>query len=1116
MSRHTAALLDDLDELPYRERMTTLAARARALAAAGRLDGVLADLRAGSTYHRFLAVTAAQVVGDRAGTAAALDDPHAAIRAVAVRVCLRAGWLTADDLHPLLADAPADLRRLVYRSLRSLRRPEVADRLVDAVRDRFGDAEAVALLPACGPDTVRRLLPLLDHALGGGAALAGRHAGVLLDHAEATLPGLDGSERSRWWAARAGALLGTAVGHPERVLTLLERHAPADGLPGDLTRYGVLAAASPARVLTLLTDPARAGWLGRATLPPALLRRLAALPPADLVTLARRLRADDARLAALLDALPPAARGTLYDAALADVETAAAIPSSAVMAVLPRRWREREARRVLTLERVRADEAAVRAWSAELPWPEASAALVPALRAADAGDRATAYELLLTAARRSDDPAAVAEAVARLVGLRNEQDPVRSAALATLATMARPLRADSRPVLATLVTDATHARDASTRTLSALGELACGVLRHHVDEPELLGWALDTLDALLGGHHLPPLGRLDHGLRRGQERVVLDRLLPWITAGTARGEFTPLFAVTRALGRRAWRLPALQELLHRATGPGNVSSVVRNAADLWLADPTPRGERVALLLAADSSVITFEAVWRTVCGRRTDLLDRVLLGPPPRGAFLPAGPRWVPGHPWHVDRWLPRHRRAYVDLQARVVRDAGQPMHARAAALARAARVPDAGRDLVLRYVDSANVTLAEAALGALPWTDRPEDALTTLLAHADDDRARVAMYAAGRAARFVAPSALLARLAGIALGRGRVTSRKEAVRLLGRHGPPEAVPLLRQVWQQPDQHRDVRAAVTSAARQRLHTPQSWAVLDLAVGGGREDTLAVLAAGPHEVPEPHRPRYAGLVVTACRSGDGVVSQAALTRLVQWARWAPDVTDLVVEALTDLDAHAGWPARSMLLGALLDLPHRPERAALDAALRRLVALDAADDDPGGPERDRPARRRIDAILRTVRVWTQRAGVDADLDPARDAARNLARHPGFVAGAAGLLTVLVRLDGRTPQHLVAELTELFELAAGRPALAAQLADALAGRVRRDAAVVDAGLLLAAARELAARGDAAGLPALALTRAGEPYGWSTPWRDLLRTLRGHPVADVRDAALALSMSR
>ena len=45
-------------------------------------------------------------------------------------------------------------------------------------------------------------------------------------------------------------------------------------------------------------------------------------------------------------------------------------------------------------------------------------------------------------------------------------------------------------------------------------------------------------------------------------------------------------------------------------------------------------------------------------------------------------------------------------------------------------------------------MNLVEAALAALAWTERPDEALPILLSHVDDDRARAAMYAAGRAAR--------------------------------------------------------------------------------------------------------------------------------------------------------------------------------------------------------------------------------------------------------------------------------------------------------------------------------------------------------------------------------
>jgi hypothetical protein len=96
-----------------------------------------------------------------------------------------------------------------------------------------------------------------------------------------------------------------------------------------------------------------------------------------------------------------------------------------------------------------------------------------------------------------------------------------------------------------------------------------------------------------------------------------------------------------------------------------------------------------------------------------------------------------------------------VALQEQVVADTGTGVRLRAAAIGTAARVPDAGRELVLRHLDDPEVVLAEAALEALARTDLPGEALPVLLRHAGGDRARVALYAAGRAARHVAPSLL-------------------------------------------------------------------------------------------------------------------------------------------------------------------------------------------------------------------------------------------------------------------------------------------------------------------------------------------------------------------------
>ena len=157
------------------------------------------------------------------------------------------------------------------------------------------------------------------------------------------------------------------------------------------------------------------------------------------------------------------------------------------------------------------------------------------------------------------------------------------------------------------------------------------------------------------------------------------------------------------------------------------------AAELWLDDPRTRAARAAALLREDPSAARLAAVWREVTGYSTDLLDPTLDGPP-----------------WHVRRWTPRQQRAYAEARAAVAADTELEQRSRAAALKNLARVPVAGRELLAGFLDAPEVPIAEAALGALPWTDRPDEALPVLLGYAGGDRARVALPAADRAARFV------------------------------------------------------------------------------------------------------------------------------------------------------------------------------------------------------------------------------------------------------------------------------------------------------------------------------------------------------------------------------
>jgi hypothetical protein len=1072
----TPQLLNSLDPLSYRERLRHVAGWART---APDRAGVCADLRGLGGYERHLALIASMVVHDDAGIEAALADPQPSVRAAALGAAARAGLL--GRVRP---DLSAMERRRIYRLLRRLRAPESADALIGWVRAEFGDEEAATVLPGCSEPVVRSLLPELEHAVDPETVMR-RHPGVFLERTEARLAAAGPEHRERIWTEVGFAVVD---GDPPTVLGLLERFAPRTRLPGGLTAYGRLAAHDPGRVMELLMAPDRAAWVARAALPPALLRRLAVLPVEQIIPLAKLVRNHDGMFAALLDSVAPAQRGTLYDGALSDVNTAEKMPSTPVMEALPEVLRIREATRVLGLPKVREHEDDIRWWSSFLAWPEASAALAEPLRSGDAGERAQAYTMLVSAARRSRDPEVVAELVERLARLRNEQDPVRSAALTALKSIARLLTAACAPGLTRITTDAVEARDGSFPTTAALSSLAADTLQHHVDAPELREWALLTIDLVGSAAQTPVLRRFDTVLRRGQEALVFDRLAGWVTAALERGHYGPLFALTGALRRRAWRVPGLQDLLLRATTRQNPEWAATRAIEWWLDNPRGRGDRVAQLLADDRTTVAIPIVWQTLCAARTDLLDLVL-DHPPRGRFVPDHLRWVPRWPLHAERWLPRQHAAYLRLQERAAADTEAGPRQRAAAIRAAAPIPELGRDLVLRYVDSPDVVLAEAALGALVWTDRPAEILPLLLSLAGDDRARVALYAAGRAVRFVPPSTVPGVLLPVLLDPGaKVTSRKAVARLVARYGPPRVMGELLDAYANPETHRDVRAAIVATARMRLDTAASWSILTTALHGSREERRAVLAADVATVAERHRPRYAALVVEACRAEDREVRRSAFQRAAGWARWAGDLTELVVARLVDLDVRTADVEVAHLL-------QTTGGRGLGLAFDRLAAL------------GEPGRRRIELLASGAAKWSRAAPLDADRSDPMAAARQLAARPSFAGTALRMLVALGRLDN---------LDELADRCAGRPLLGVRTAALVSTRMRELPYGIDADFVHPKARRLAGRGDlAGGLFAVELTRPGATFGWSGPWRELLLHLREHPDPDVREEAYGVDLT-
>ncbi|MFC9286491.1 hypothetical protein [Streptomyces sp. NPDC057052] len=1116
-------LLSALEPLPFPARLTLTARTALRLVEDGTLTPFLTELDGRGLYERRLAALAALVGRDAGFLAKRLADPDPVVAGYARRA-VRDLPVPDPAVEAAYDDAPAVLRQRLARLLAAGGRSALAERLVARLRAEWGDAEAARLLPACSPLFVARELPGLAHAVDGWTRLACRHPDPVLDHAEQTLAArAGGRQRDDWWRLHATTVVALAPLRPERVLTLLERHGPGSLPPALNNGLGPLVTADVERVIRWITSPDRQGQRHEPIPPPGVLRRLVRAEPASLVALGRHWLNRGGHFTALVKAIAPGRRSAFVDA-VAGAATHRN-PALSVLGLLPRERRWAEVRRAA------AEFDGAGYWWDDLdtlahgPIDEARPALLAAIGRSDADDRAGAWPLFVACATRDGGREAISELLVTAGRrLRNERDPVRAEALGALAeTHPRLFGSADAPLLDAIATDALNARDSSADTLTALRTLAVRLfVEHATDEAtDLRHWALRTLERITSRVGVPDFGALHRVLRRGQEHQVFEVLRPWLDAGAARADFRLLLGLAAALGPRAQRLPELQERLATALERGD-DETFRAAAQLWLAAPATRDERVAEIVALEPSSVVLPPVRRVLTRRRTDLLDILLDASPPYGRFLVDGSRRPLPDLGDSDRWLPRQQRTAVRLAGEAVADGSLPLDDRAALIRGAAPVPEFGRALALAHKDDPEVVVAEAALGALAWTDRPHDTLPVLLEQAAGDRARVAVYAASRAARFAAPSELALALGALLTGKqpAKVTSRKEAVRLAARFLPPRrAVSLLASTFRAPDRHPDVRAAVVRALPPLLGEPEAWHLLDDAA---RDDARpvheALLSVTPWELAETHRRAYAAVVVagydTSLATTEGSGGGYALLRAMGvWCHYSPELAVRISRTVCDLGERthwqvAGWVMRDL---AVSGLPHPVGGAAPGSVFHGAVAelLAAMHTPEGGCEalkgRDLPALQR----LRNLTSFGYIDGARTEL--LETVAEQLAPEPLMVAERAHILGQLVD-QAVEPATLLERLRDLADALEGAGAtVAVHTSDRLRTSSAYRAVPQRAEVLLTAAGQFARDGGTAtGLLAVGLVKAtGGALGWPEEWRSLLRLLRGHENPDVRHEA-------
>ncbi|GAA3139913.1 hypothetical protein [Nonomuraea roseoviolacea] len=604
------ALAALLEPLPYPLRMRALALHARRLAGTPRLRVLLDELSGQDRYARRTALHLAMAARDLGHIERVLAGPDLELRRAALRA---ARTLPVPDaaVAAALRDAPTRLRLALYRTLAHSCRRALAEALLPEVRARWGDREAAALLPACGPATVARGLPEVAHAVTSWRALAKRHPGAVMAVAEDELS--RGVHALTWWRRRGTGVELAAPAEPERMLALLERYdlrRAAGELPAPA--LNALFRADAGRARALLVDASLIRWQEP---PKALLRHLRSAPDAEVLRLAS---AED-RIGPVLRSLPPARRGAVFQAVAARRGGSTGLWGLRLLRWLRADMAAAEARRMLAWygsvwhsARRRLDNPDIPLTiTSYLPYEEAAGPLREAAVGGDPRRRGLARSLLIRCAARTRDRAVFRTLLTELVPrVANEQDPLRRDLLTALLEVSPALFDDScAATLERLAADVAGASDSSPATGEALRCLAGRVLRHHdpAVAPALTAWALGAYGKLVARHgaaalpapervprrpwedsDVPPDSfRLDRVLRTGQEHDLLTVLRPHLRAARERADFAPAVALARALGRRAWALGELQEDLRAAIGAAP-EPLAREAADLWLTRPRAR------------------------------------------------------------------------------------------------------------------------------------------------------------------------------------------------------------------------------------------------------------------------------------------------------------------------------------------------------------------------------------------------------------------------------------------------------------------------------------------------------------------------------------------------
>lgn len=845
MTQSLEQLLQHLETLDHGRRMSHMVMVGRQATVDPGIGAMLRELASGSTYQRRLALQACHGSRDGEHVLRALTDPSGIVVGLATKLMP----IICDDsqVHAALqAAAPTRRLPLFVRLVHRGRRAAIDD-VVDGVLASGADFDLARLLPFASAACVARHMGRFTDAadVTAWSRLARQHpdfAAAAIEKRATAVEQLD----ARLVSHASAVLSALADIRPDsalRLVQLLARHVPLQRL--DLS---ILVGRRPDALADLLLSTDNSA---RVTFE-AVVRQL---HPHRLRSLIERRPDKLGVLQTWLRKLPPDRRSELFDAYGRGLRDADGAIDPTVIALLPREIREREARRHLTLPALLPRPARRLPYTSFLPWDEMVAALKASVGSPDPELRATATTAYVGGARFHADR--LADLITFVLARRNEQDPIRLAAMRGLASLPPGRwREENLNGLGQIIRQTLDAADLSAATAAEAERLAVNLLPFHP------AWSAQWVATLVRERGRVSLYGLENRLTDSDIRRVAPALMPVFESWETRERRPQLVAAAMSLGRRLRAFDGLADILENVLYEPGDSWVAAQALGVLKAQyPERIGRLVPALLARDPSWATQPVVYEHLHHRAQSLLTPYLGRRAYAGRFSTGRTRFVLPIKSGFFRWTPIQQATFAKTLQELTRDAERDTPAVLLAVNQLSAMPDVAPNYLVVLSDAGNKKLAvrDAALRALGRLDAGRG-VSTLLEALQDERARIAIYALRTALLALPPAGALALLRNVPTD--KVTVAKEVVRLLGELRTVEAYGELMAIGNRgAGMHRDVRVAWLRALWDFLDQPDTWTRLYEAAADSDPDVASGVVRVPADRLDTHGNRRLAVLLT---------------------------------------------------------------------------------------------------------------------------------------------------------------------------------------------------------------------------------------------------------------